>query len=258
MKNEILDKLQKAFGSMPNKFNILEEKIDVELQMEYFEFSKKHKKDLDKDVVLENVEKLFDEETDIEEKKLLLVQLASIDEVESFRFIEKFGENPQPKELKDWSILALQEAKMHIESSLLDEAQVFISTGLGGKGTKLRYFTVFSSNDKTNFTDVQKKIIKNEIEFSLKEQNAELEKLYFEEDIATITAIIPIDITIQDLFKKVLSDCNQFGDFLTPDFIITNMKEFSISEIRDFIAQQEKENEEENEKDIEDDLDDIL
>ena len=247
MENEILNKLQQAFGNMPQKFNILEEQIDVELQMEYFEFSKKHKKGFDKEVVLENSEKLFDAETDDEEKKLLLVQLASIDEVEAYRIIEKFSENPQPVVLKDWSILALQEAKMHIESSLLDETQVFISTGLGGKGTKLRYFIVFRTNNKEHFTDVQKKIIKNEIEFSLKDQNAELEKLSFEEDIATIMAVIPLNVTIQQLFKKVLNDCNQFGDFLTSDFIITNMKEFSIEEIRDFITQQDKASEEDGE-----------
>ncbi len=48
-------------------------------------------------------------------------------------------------------MLAFQENKMLLESSLLDENQILISTGLGGKGMKLRYFTVMQTFDRKGF-----------------------------------------------------------------------------------------------------------
>ena len=51
---------------------------------------------------------------------------------------------------------------------LLDEHQVFISTGLGGKGKKLRYYVVFL-NKKTDemLNATQQKLLKDELIFEL-------------------------------------------------------------------------------------------
>jgi len=35
----IFDKIKELLGSLPSQLNVLEEKIDIELQLEYFEFS---------------------------------------------------------------------------------------------------------------------------------------------------------------------------------------------------------------------------
>ena len=45
----IYDKIQEIFGEVPGTFSVLEEKIDIDLQMEYFEFSRSIKKDLDEE-----------------------------------------------------------------------------------------------------------------------------------------------------------------------------------------------------------------
>jgi hypothetical protein len=55
--------------------------------------------------------------------------------------------------LKDWAALSLQESRMTLESSLLDENQVIISTGLGGKAKKLRYFAVIAAKRRENFSE---------------------------------------------------------------------------------------------------------
>ncbi len=92
-----------------------------------------------------------------------MVQLAAHDDVEAFRIIERFHKSSEGV-LHDWAVLSLQESRMILQSSLLGEQQVFISTGLGGKGQKIRYFIVLMKKDQdTPFNDTQKKTSKNRV-----------------------------------------------------------------------------------------------
>ncbi len=159
----IYDKIQEIFGEVPGTFSILEEKIDIDLQMEYFEFSRTIKKDMDGREVLKRRNQIFDFNKDAGDRKSLFAMLASLEDVSAYRTIEKYLKAGHP-ELRNWAILALQESRMLLESKLLEESQVFISTGLGGKGSKLRYFVVLIGKEKHGFSDLQKRIIKNEFE----------------------------------------------------------------------------------------------
>jgi len=169
--------------------------------------------------------------------------------VESYRILEKFLNGNQGG-FNAWAILALQENRMLLESVLLDESHVFISTGLGGKGEKLRYFIVLFGKDKTDFTDLQKKIIRNELEICLKKYNSEMEELNFSGYLANLMAIIPMKVIIKQIFDEAISECNEYGNFLLSNFIITNVKELSFDEIRDYLKSQDllnKENDRTNE-----------
>ncbi len=234
----VYKKIEELLGQLPQNFSVLEEEVDINLQMEYFEFVKRNCKEVSAEV-LEKKEQLFDTETEEEEKKLLLAQLANLDDVAAFRLLEKYFENPEP-ELRSWALLSLQSSKMLLESSLLGENQVFISTGLGGKGTKLRYFVVLSSKTGEPFTDVQQKIIKGEFGFTLKNFDAELESLDRDGKYTTLLAIVPIKVSIKILFKKAVEECNNFGDFVNQNFIVTNVKKMTEEEIDKFFADAEK------------------
>ena len=95
-------------------------------------------------------------------EKKILCDLAFIDDVKAYRRIEKFIESASGT-LKQWATLSLQESRMLLQSSLLDEQQVFISTGLGGKGKKLRYFVVFLSvNENEMLSSTQQKLLKDD------------------------------------------------------------------------------------------------
>lgn len=237
----IYNKIKEIFGYMSNNLNILEEQIDIDLQMEYFEFSKNLNAQKSSEEILEEKDKLFESSVSVEIKKKILVELASVEEIEAFRTIEKYLKNPD-KELKDWATLSLQESKMFIESKLLDENQIFISTGLGGKGSKLRYFVVLISQKKTNFTVLQKKVINSEFDFTLKKYDGEIEEIKYAKTFCTIKAVIPLNVSIKEVFKEALDECNQYGNFLEDNFIVTNMKELSFEEIEDFL-EKEKYNE---------------
>ncbi len=246
-RDEIYRQIQEAINNLPDNFSILEEQIDVELQIQYFNFSKDLKNDFTKEYILERKNDLFDKNISVEEKKNLLVLLASENEVEAYRAIEKFAKNPLP-ELKEWSVLALQESRMLLQSTLLDEQQVFISTGLGGQGQKLRYFVVLRSNNySANFTKAQKQLIESELIFSIKKYDGVLEEIEFEEGFAKALFLMPLKSNIQDLFSSFIEECNQYGNFLNEDVILTNVKKLNIREIQNFLQNESTKGEENDE-----------
>ena len=228
----IFDKIQEAFGKIPDNLNILEEQIDIELQMEYFKESKNAKENPDNNSITCK-DDLFNENIPIERKKKLLTDLAGIDDIEAYRIIERYNNNSD-SELKDWAILALRESKMIIESSLLDEHQIIISTGLGGKQGRLRYFVVVFSKDGIDFTDFQRKIISSEFEFSLSRHNSEVEKINNFTDYSTILCLLPLEVAIRDVFLNAIKVCNEYGNFLNEVFIVTNVKILTDTEIKKY------------------------
>ena len=223
-------KIQEALGNLTGTFNVLEEQIDIDVQLEYFESSKDTKKTIDFEATLNDREDLFSDSLSVDQKKSLLVKLASIDRVEAYRALERYKLNPDP-ELKEWASLAMHESRMLLESTLLDENQVFISTGLGGKGQKLRYFIVFLAKDDFVFGELEKKVITNEMNFVFEKYSAEIEEIKFSNTLSTVKAIIPIQVQLNEMFEQSIENCNMFGDFLQMNFIVTNVKELTFEEI---------------------------
>jgi hypothetical protein len=159
--------------------------------------------------------------------------------VECFRAIEDFLENAT-EPLLSWAILALNESKMMIESKILDENQVFISTGLGGKDEKLRYFVVLMTRTRVDLTSSQKMVIKNEFELILKKFDAEMEEANFSGYLATILLLLPMNHSLKSVFKEAIDECNRYGNFLNDDFIVTNVRVLSFGEIEDFLDRKGK------------------
>lgn len=230
----IYAKIQEILGGLHGNFNILEEQISIDTQMAYFEFSNELKNKLSSDETILNKDAIFSTDISLDEKKTMLVHLASIDKVEAFRVLEQYQQKPDP-ELKDWAVMAFQESKMLMESSLLDQNQVFISTGLGGKGSKLRYFVVFIKKTPFIFEDYQKKTLKNEIEISFRKRECIVEQINFTDQFAICKMLIPIREQFNVLFEEIIDNANQLGDFLEQNFIVTNVKELTTEEILDVL-----------------------
>lgn len=230
--------IQKIFEDLPDNFNILEDQIDLEVQMKYFELSGKIRDEQKEVDFLESEEELFSSETDNERKKEILIGLAATDDVKAYRIIEKFLKQTE-SELHSWAVLAFQENRMLLQTSLLEEQQFFISTGLGGKGKKLRYYLVFiNKSDDKILNKTQQKLLKDELEFGLKQADGEFESIEFSEGFSTSMVLLPVTAEIKDVFSDVIEECNQYGNFLEEDMIITNVKVLSRSEILDIINNQ--------------------
>jgi hypothetical protein len=235
MENEnIYAKIREIFGHIPENLSVLQEQIDIELQMEYYECAKNSRTELSDTQIEAHKSDLYSDNKSLSEKKEMLVQLAAQDDIQLFRFIQKYGDQCSA-ELKDWAILALQESRMLLETKLLDENHVFISTGLGGKGSLLRYFIVLLSRKKAAFNDTQKKVIKGEFEFLLGKHESELESITFYDKFVTMIVLIPLHITIKEFFREGIDECNQYGNFLRSNFLVTNVKQLSPEEIIEFL-----------------------
>lgn len=234
VEENIYDKLIEYLGLSEDNINILEQSIDTNVQLEYFEFSRKLNSIKSEEDIIRDKDILFDSNLSISGKKSALVELASLNNIEAYRTIEKYLNQPNIN-LYDWACLALQESKLNLETSLLDESKALITTGLGGKGLKLRYFIVLFSSQGHELTSVQKEIIQKELNFFFSKYGAELEDVAFDESFASILAMVPIKVHLQKLFKKVIFECNQIGNFLFDDFIITNIKTLSVQEIRELL-----------------------
>lgn len=215
---------------MPGSVSILEHQIDSDVQTEYYDCSRKLKRKFNPEDVLKNRNVIFEDDQTLEDRKNMMVKLASIDSIEAYRTLEKC-QDAMPDPLKDWAKLALQENRLLLESKLLNQNRILISTGLGGKGLKLRYFTVLMSlNEK--FSSYQQKIIINELQYALKQHYGEIESILFDEELCTILSIIPLHVPVQKVFDDVISECNQCGSFVHKEYIITNVKVISTGDIR--------------------------
>jgi hypothetical protein len=232
--DDVYRKIQDFFGNMQDNFSLLEDPVDVAVQMEYFDTCGKVRGKFKEEDILAGKDELLNPTLSIDEKKQLLVQMAGIPNPEIFRTIEAYAKNPD-SELKEWVQLALQENRLLLESHLLDRRQVFISTGLGGKGHKLRYFVVLINKEGGDLQPFQQKIVQKEMEYALQRHNSELEKLSFLNDYTTMRVIVPISSDLTKLFREGIDECNQFGNFLSNDFLVTNMKELNEKEIKEAI-----------------------
>lgn len=235
----LYDKIKEIFGVIPGTFNILEDSIDVNLQMEYFEYSKKIAFEFNEDWALSQAPVLNDPSTPVAMKKQILARLATVNNVAAYRIIEAYAENSEP-ELRDWTTLALQESRMNLESHLLEENQIFISTGLGGRDKKLRYFVVLVARNRKKLSDIQLRIINNEFPEILKKYDAEIEEFSSSGYMAAFLLLIPIQHPVKKVFTEAIDECNQYGYFLRENCIVTNVKKLNFTEIEDFLEQKKK------------------
>ena len=233
--DNVFRKMQEFFGGLNNNFSLMEDPVDVVTQVNYFEASGVMRGAVEEKYILDRKDELFDPNMSIDEKQLLLVQMASIPNPEIYRALENYAKNPDAK-LIDWSKLALQENRLLLESHLLDSRQVFISTGLGGKGHKLRYFVVLINKNGDNLKPFEQKVVQDEMSYALQRYDSELEKLNFMRQFTTMRVVVPISSDLTKLFREGIDECNQFGNFLLPDFIVTNMKELSEEEIQEALS----------------------
>ena len=230
----LYEKIQEILGGSPGNLKILEQQIDMDLQVEYYKCSRKLRNDVEEQVAVDQAKYLNEPGYSIQVKKEILARLATIDKVECYRFIEAYYKLADDS-LRDWALLALNESRMLMESKLLGENQVFISTGLGGKEQKLRYFVVLVSRTNMELGSTQKKVISNEFDYILRKYDAELEEISFSEYMATLLLLLPMHYSLKMVFQEAIDECNKYGDFLKDDFIVTNVKTLSFREIKDFL-----------------------
>ncbi len=237
----LYEKIQGILGGESGSLKIMEQQIDLDLQVAYYECSKKQRREEDEQWALDHARYLDEPGYSNQVKKEILARLASIERVECYRIIEAFAQTATDT-LRDWALLALHESRMLFESKFLEENQVFISTGLGGKDQKLRYFVVLIARSGMDLDKTQQKVIANEFDYILRKYDAEVEEVSFSEYMATILVLMPMNQSLKMVFREAIDECNNFGEFLNDDFIVTNVKTLSFTEIKEFLERIPKNN----------------
>jgi hypothetical protein len=220
-----------------DSFSLMEDAIDLSIQEEYFYLSETIDIDnVDYKEVLKESKKLFSENTPIETKKRILILLAHFGTAESYRTIEKYL-NHSGQELKDWVLLSLKECRMFLESALLEEEGGFLSTGLGGKDNKLRYYFIVSPKEGLTFTETHRNTLKKGFETISQKYNSKIEGINFETNYAMIGIFIPMDFAVGDVIEEGISECNKMGEFLFFHYYVTNVKKPANEEILKYLEE---------------------
>jgi len=223
-----------AVQNMDGRLHIIENRIPVEQQIEYIIYTfnvrkrlRKKLNDIDYDGFMEKLEHV---DFSIKEKKRILTILASSSEVRAYRLLEQYAQNPD-EELVHWASMALLQSRMTIESELSGEKQVYLSTGLGGKGEKLRLYVLILSSQKEPFADYQRKVIEKEFMYFLLKNDCEIERLNINDQYVELVFLLPIVVNIKKMLDIIVEECNQYGNFLAKSYLMTNVKELSQDEI---------------------------
>jgi hypothetical protein len=236
-RKDIFKRLSESFMNMEGHFHVLENHVPVEQQIEYFKFAdnvRKNTQELNDDDYERYIEELKSNEPTNEDKKKILSILAASKQVKAYRFLENFVQETD-SELSNWAYMALMESRIILEFDLLGERQIFISTGLGGKDGKLRFYALIISSLQEPFVDYQKKIVKNELSFALSRKGGELERINMEEKYVEIVVLVPVMANLKNILDDVIVECNQYGNFLRELYAITNVKEFDEKELADIM-----------------------
>lgn len=238
MKNdETYDNLEEVLNNIPDNYKIMEETIDLEIQKAYYEFSKKIS--LEHETATEQlINELNAQDKTLDELKAILIKLAMIDAVSAYRAIEAYQKQALP-EIKEWAVLALQQSRMLLQSSLSGEQQVFISTGLGGKADKLRYFIIFPFQNGLQPNELQHKTLEAELNFFTLRYSGEVEEFQQQAQFSTATLLFPLRANLAAFVQELIIECNQFGNFLSKNVLITNMKKFSQNEINELLQHEQ-------------------
>lgn len=228
--NDSYKKFQESLEHLQGHFHVLETTIPVEKQMEFFRYSEKLREQDVKQPVEESINLLNSEDASEESKKEAMSLLAISGDVKAYRALESYQKQAE-ENLKDWANMSLLQAKITLESEFSDEKQIFISTGLGGKGELLRFFAFFKAKDLNPFSAYQIQLIEKEIPFHIHEAHGIVEELKVSENYFTITFLINIKTDIKYMLENAIAECNQYGDFIDGSFIVTNVRKFNEEEI---------------------------
>ncbi|MDR1402622.1 MAG: hypothetical protein LBJ60_02820 [Tannerellaceae bacterium] len=243
-RGDVFERFRESLHKMEGHFHVLEQRVPVELQMEYFKCSTRMRRDniaMTEEDFNSYKQNLSDSEATTDTKKHALLALAVSNEAKAYRILKEYAQHPEP-DVTNWAYMALMESRISLASELSEEKQIYISTGLGGKGEKLRFYALFYAAEKKPFETYQRQIIGREFTYFLLKEDCEIERLIVNDVYVELLFLIPVSIDIKMALTHVVAECNLFGNFLSDIFTVTNVKELSAEEIGELVRKKYEDN----------------
>lgn len=229
------EETQRILANMSEQFDIMDEGIDIQTQIEYMEVSHSFSEgELTEQETIKLGSLLFNSQIPIDGKKRALSMLAHMGTVVAFRQIEQYSKSSDI-ELKQWTRLALRECKMFLENSLDDDNNGLIISGMGGLGERLRYYFLILPLIEKTFTSLHKDIIRDEFSIVCQDFNSIIETFHYSDNYVGITILMPLDVAIGTVIDTGIKMCNELGAFVLEYYYVTNMDIPNESEIPDII-----------------------
>ena len=227
--------LKKMLESIPENFDIMQDGIDIETLKEYSGYSHSFDKGKLSDKETINLGRaLIEKKLPIEARKKILVLLAHLGTIEACRQIENYCNSPD-NDLKHWSLLSLQECRMFLEGSIMDESMGYIASGLGGLGNRMRYYFFVLPLIGASFTQIQKDVIKSEFETICNVLNSIVENINFSDIYVGFTVLVPVDVAVGTLIDSGIKRCNELGEFVFEHYYVGNVNIPDQKEILEII-----------------------
>lgn len=223
------------------KIHQIPEPIPLDVQKEYIkqslslnmlrklEFS-------DAPMVLPSEQALFDKNEPEDHRRKVLSILAKSGSVESYRIIEDFLQIVPPGHLRQWALLAQLEARVGLFSELLNERQIAITSGLGGKDDKMRFMALLYTSELQPFENFQSDLLMKELRFQMEKEKSIIEDIKLGDNYLVVTFLAPIINSLKELFDKLIVECNQYGHFLADAFLVTNSEVIGSEEINKVLS----------------------
>lgn len=238
--NKILERLRTNINNHGvESFHVLEELVPLKEQMEFFKYFDDLKERKIRFVPDSEIELLFSPNVSVERKKKCITLLSSIADVKAYRALETYQSSPLEPKLKNWASIALLGSRISLDSELSGKPQTYISSGLGGHDKKLRFFSLFISPTREDFTDLQKEIIEREFTFQLENADVDIETFEIDDKYFSILFLFPFKTDVRAVLLSAIEECNQYGNFLDTKFLFTNVKVFTEKEIQEMIDKKE-------------------
>jgi hypothetical protein len=241
-REEVFRQLSDSFHNMGEHFHILDHRVPVEQQLEYFSYTyklRKRKRTIKEGDYDKFIEKLGSVTSPKEEKKKILALLGASSEIRAYRLLEQYMQAAD-EELVNWATMALMESRIMIESELSGERLIYISTGLGGKEGKMRFYVLIPSVKMAPFKPYQREVIEKEFTWLFPKNDCEIERLSIRENYVELVALLPMSIQIHQMMEFVVSECNIYGNFLSGTLTMTNVKELTQDEVNEVLAMYKK------------------
>jgi len=105
-----------------------------------------------------------------------------------------------------------------LENQLSDEPIGFISSGLGGKGNKLRYYFVIKSAEK--ISEEREQFIKDELRLICWNADSEFETIENFGNYVLVKILVSVDYAIGSVIEDLIDRCN----FADKEYFCTNVE----------------------------------
>ncbi|KGN84480.1 hypothetical protein [Porphyromonas sp. COT-290 OH860] len=237
---EDFDKLQELIR--PEQIHQLREPVAMPKQASFFRYVhrlrdrvEQGKLHLDEDELIRRMDELLMMDTPSEVLlRRVFASLACTESIAALRAIELVLPELTGSK-REWALLAELQLRISIVGDLLGERQVAMTSGLGGSGTLIRINGIVLSRDFAPWLPYQQELMTEELRRCCSEEGGSLEEEIWGECFYIFVVLLPYNSDIMPLIRGYVKQCNEYGQFIQMDCMVTNLQKFTAEDANKLI-----------------------